>query len=157
MSQIAEAAEVSVSTFFRYFGSKEALVFRDDFDEVVIDAFRVQPSELTPLQAMRGAIRDAFREITPEEVADAAYRAELVMSVPELREAVAGELVDTINRLAELAAPRMGLPPDALRVRALAGAVVGAMMAVSMVPGGMDSAFVERVDAALAELEAGFK
>ena len=157
MSQIAEAAEVSESTFFRYFGSKEALVFRDDFDEVLIDAFRAQPSELTPLQAMRAAIRDAFRQITPEEIADAAYRGELVMSVPELREAVAGELVETLDRLAELAAPRMGLPPDAVRVRALAGAVVGAMMAVFMVPGGMDPQFVERVDAALAELEAGFK
>lgn len=156
VSEIAEAAEVSESTFFRYFGSKEALVFQDDFDDAMIEAFERQPPELPPLRAMRSAIREGFAEITPEEAGDAIERYELVMKVPELREAVAGELVDSIDRLAKLCAPRMGLPDDDIRVRSLAGAVVGAMLAAFLVPGGFDPGFAVRIDQALAELEAGF-
>lgn len=157
MSEIAEAAEVSESTFFRYFGSKEALVFQDDFDDALIEAFERQPPDLTPLQAVRSAIRSGFADITPEEMADAVERMELVMKVPELREAVAGELVESIDRLARLCAKRLRLPADDIRVRALAGAVVGAMLAAFLVPGSHDPGFVGRIDQALAELEAGFR
>jgi AcrR family transcriptional regulator len=156
VSEIAAAAEVSESTFFRYFGSKEALVFQDDFDDALIDAFEQQPPELTPLQAMRAAVREGFAEITPEEAADAIERMELVMRVPELREAVAGELIDSIDRLARLCARRMRLPTGDIRVRSLAGAVVGTMLAAFTVPGGLEPGFVERIDQALAQLESGF-
>lgn len=156
VSQIAEAAEVSESTFFRYFGSKEALIFEDDFDEVLIAAFSAQPPELAPLQAIRAAVAAAFSEITPVELEDSLERTALIMTVPELREAVAGELIKTIDRLAEVCATKMALPATDVRVRALAGAVVGAMLGVFFGPDGMDAGFVERIDAALAELESGF-
>lgn len=156
VGEIAEAAEVSESTFFRYFGSKEALVFQDDFDELLMDAFKRQPVELGPLEAMRRAIREGFAEITPQEAADAVERMDLVMRVPELREAVAGELVESIDRLAQLCASRMGLPGEDIRVRSLAGAVVGAMLAAFLSEPKLDAGFVERIDQALAALESGF-
>jgi AcrR family transcriptional regulator len=157
VSDIADAAEVSESTFFRYFGSKEALVFQDDFDDLLIEAFERQPPDLPPLKAIRSAIREGFAEITPEEAADAVERMELVMKVPELREAVAGELVDSIDRVARLCATRMRLAPEHIRVRSLAGAVVGAMLAAFLAEPRLDAGFVERIDQALAELEAGFR
>jgi AcrR family transcriptional regulator len=157
VSDIADAAEVSESTFFRYFGSKEALVFQDDFDDLLIEAFERQPPDLPPLKAIRSAIREGFAEITPEEAADAVERMELVMKVPELREAVAGELVDSIDRVARLCATRMRLAPEHIRVRSLAGAVVGAMLAAFLAEPRLDAGFVERIDQALAELESGFR
>jgi AcrR family transcriptional regulator len=156
VSEIAEAAEVSESTFFRYFGSKEALVFQDDFDDLLIEAFERQPPGLTPLQAIRAAIREGFAGITPEEAADAVERMDLVMRVPELREAVAGELLDSIDRVAALCAPRMRLAADDIRVRALAGGVVGAMLAAFLTPGGLEAGFAGRIDEALGALESGF-
>ena len=157
VSEIADAAEVSQSTFFRYFGSKEALVFQDDFDDLLIEAFQRQPPELSPLQAIRSAIREGFAGITPEEAADAVERMELVMKVPELRAAVAGELVESIDRVAQLCAKRMRRKPDDIRVRALAGAVVGSMLSAFLVDTRLDAGFVERIDRALAELESGFR
>jgi AcrR family transcriptional regulator len=154
--EIADAAEVSESTFFRYFGSKEALVFQDDFDDLLIEAFERQAPELKPLQAIRQAIREGFAGITAEEAADAVARMELVMTVPELRAAVAGELVDSIDRVAGLCATRMRLEPADIRVRSLAGAVVGAMLSAFLVNQQLDAGFVERIDQALAALEAGF-
>ena len=156
ISEIADAAEVSTSTFFRYFGSKEALVFQDDFDELLIEAFKRQPRDLTPVQAIRSAIREGFAGITPEEAADAVERVDLVMNVPELRAAVAGELINSIDRVAELCAARMRRKPADIRVRALAGAVVGSMLSAFLGAGRPDAGFVAAIDRALAELESGF-
>ena len=57
VEQIAAAAEVSPSTFFRYFPTKEDLVLQDDMDTRMVEAFERQPPGLTPIAALRGAIR----------------------------------------------------------------------------------------------------
>jgi hypothetical protein len=45
VTQIAEAAEVSESAFFRYFPTKEDVVFWDGLDPLVFEAFRELPPE----------------------------------------------------------------------------------------------------------------
>src|SRR3978361_1377611 len=55
VDQIAEASDVSPSTFFRYFPNKEAVVLADDLDELMITAIRSAPAELSPLEVMRWA------------------------------------------------------------------------------------------------------
>src|SRR5215211_6653518 len=60
VSQIAEAAEVSESTFYRYFPAKEDVVFWDELDPLVFEALRAQPAELSTIRALRNAIRDVL-------------------------------------------------------------------------------------------------
>jgi AcrR family transcriptional regulator len=53
VDEIAHAADVSRSTFFRYFGSKEAVLFQD-IDEngrVFLESLRKRPASETPWQA----------------------------------------------------------------------------------------------------------
>ena len=44
VSQIANAAEVSESSFFRYFPTKEDLVRWDEFDPLIVEAIKAQPA-----------------------------------------------------------------------------------------------------------------
>ena len=55
VEQIADAADVSPSTFFRYFPSKESLLLADDLDPLILAAFDAQPPDLSPTQAIRRA------------------------------------------------------------------------------------------------------
>ena len=60
VEQIAEAAEVSPSTFFRYFPTKESVLLADDMDPVILNALDEQPSDLSPSQAVRRAYQPSW-------------------------------------------------------------------------------------------------
>src|SRR5689334_22951408 len=83
VEQIADAAEVSTSTFFRYFPSKESVLLYDDLLDSIIDAFITAPAELAPIPAYRHAVRQTFAEM---EDADRDYSLRgqrLMYAVPE--------------------------------------------------------------------------
>jgi AcrR family transcriptional regulator len=170
VEQIAAAAEVSPSTFFRYFPTKEDVVLQDDMDIRMVEAFARQPADLSPIAAVRAAMREAWASFTPEEWAQIREGGKLSVYVPEIRARAMNEFSRTINVMAGALAVRVGRAPDDLRVRVLAGAVVGVMMAV-ILPDKLDPETeaeaeavaistlgpdsVYRVDEALAFLEEG--
>ncbi|WP_225731253.1 MULTISPECIES: TetR family transcriptional regulator [unclassified Nocardia] len=130
VEQIAAAAEVSPSTFFRYFPSKQELALADDLDPVMFAAIDNQPADLPVLEMIRRATIEAFDSLTPEELAFETERINLIYSVPELRGAMAQELERNIEITAGIAAQRSGRSVDDLEVRVFAGALVGAMFAL---------------------------
>ncbi|HEX4703601.1 MAG TPA: TetR family transcriptional regulator, partial [Pseudonocardiaceae bacterium] len=87
VDQIADAAEVSPSTFFRYFPTKEDVVLADDYDAQMVEAFRAQPPGLTPMQAIRAAMRAVFDGMPEEALLRERDRIRMVKDVPELRAA----------------------------------------------------------------------
>jgi AcrR family transcriptional regulator len=156
VEQIAEAVEVSPSTFFRYFPTKVDVAMYDDFDPILFEAFHAQPAELSPIQAFRAAIREALSMLPPEEMARQHERAVLILSVPELRMKMLDELFRSVQVLAELVASRVGRQADELAVRAFAGAVIGVSMAATLSgPTGLASDYADLMDRGLAFLEAG--
>jgi AcrR family transcriptional regulator len=60
VNDIADRADVDPSTFFRHFGSKEAVIFSDlgDWTGRLGDAIRAQPAETPLLETMRVGIKD---------------------------------------------------------------------------------------------------
>jgi AcrR family transcriptional regulator len=159
VEQIAAAAEVSPSTFFRYFPTKEDVVLRDDLDERILDAFERQPASMTPVAAVRAAMREAIETFTPAEWEEMREAAELNLTVPEIRARIMDELARTIDRMAEVLARRTGRPADDLAVRTYVGAVFGVMLSVlspsTYTPSDMGKQQFSRIDEALALLEAG--
>ena len=134
VEDIAAAAEVSESTFFRYFPTKEDVVLRDDYDEIMLQAFLAQPPELTPLRAAKAAIDGMVPTfvagLSPEERDLENLRTALTFTVPEVRARWADELGDGFRRFARAISERSGRPADDFRVRVFTGAVLGVMMAV---------------------------
>jgi AcrR family transcriptional regulator len=159
IEQIAAAAEVSPSTFFRYYPTKEDLVLQDEVDVRVFEAFERQPLDMSPIAAIRAAMREGFDTLTPAEVDELALTSRLTHEVPEIRSKSLEEFNRTIRKMAEALAKRTGRTADDIAVRALAGAIFGVVMTVTgfgepdEIPIGPD--MFERIDAGLALLEAG--
>jgi AcrR family transcriptional regulator len=159
VEQIAAAAEVSPSTFFRYFPTKEDVVLRDDFDDRMFDAFQRQPPSLSPVAALRAGIREGLATLTPAEWAEFQEMTALGLAIPEVRARMMDELTRTIDKAADALARRLGRSPEDLAVRVYAGAVFGVIMAAigpeTYSEGRIDAAVFDRADQALAMLEAG--
>src|SRR5436309_7987479 len=85
VEQIAAAAEVSPSTFFRYFPTKEDVVLQDDMDTRMIEALERQPAGLGPVAAVRGAIREALESYNEADLEVIRQTTALTMTVPEVR------------------------------------------------------------------------
>lgn len=140
IEQIAEASDVSPSTFFRYFPTKEALVLADDLDPPMIEAFQRQPADLPLFAAFRRAVEEVLRNLSEADIEFERERQELAYSVPELKRAIMQQMMDAIDMAAEMVASRAGRRPDDFEVRALAGAMIGAVIGVMDQPGGFDRA-----------------
>jgi AcrR family transcriptional regulator len=158
VEQIAEAVEISPSTFFRYFSTKEAVVLTDEYDPLLIAAFKAQPAELGPITALRRAFAEVFAALPAEQVAQERERQALILSVPELRAGMLDALGQTVQMLAEVVAERIGRRADELAVRSLAGAVIGVSLAAMLAAVEDPSAdIVALLDEAMAHLEAGLQ
>jgi AcrR family transcriptional regulator len=156
VEQISEAAEISPSTFFRYFPTKEAVVLEDDYDPLLIQAFQEQPSDLNPIQALRKAMASSFSMIPKEELEALRERMDLAMSIPELRAASLNQLIGMLWMIAELVADRIGCDRNDFHVLTFAGSVIGAAMSVQVYfAQNPDSDYAALFDQAMAYLEAG--
>jgi len=159
VEQIAEAAEVSPSTFFRYFPTKEDVILRDDYDPILVEALLRQPPELAPIPALRAALRAVFGTVYAEARDELYRRTRLQMDVPALRARLMQQQLETFQTFAGAMAARTGREPTDPDVRAFAGAFMGVAMAAVMQwmeSGGKDE-LPDLIDAALARLENGLR
>jgi AcrR family transcriptional regulator len=157
VEQIAAAADVSPSTFFRYYPTKEDVVLQDDLDLLALEAFERQPPGLSLIAAFRAGAAEAYAAMTEEELTRLQVTSELAMAVPEIRARAIDDLTRTMQQIARAAARRIGADPDDFAVRNIAGAIVGVIMSAIM-PWIGDLAPADmfaRIDAALAHLDAG--
>ena len=158
VEQIAEAAEVSPTTVYRYFPTKSDLVIYDDLDERLITAFRAQPPELNALEALRATLSAGFGGLGGAELALQRERERMLRTEPELRAAMLDEFLRTLHEIAGLIAERAGRVPDDEAVQALAGAVIGIAIAAWLGHEGEDwMPYLDRIDHGMALLESGFR
>jgi AcrR family transcriptional regulator len=165
VDQIAAAAEVSPSTFFRYFPTKEDVVLQDDMDVRVFEAADRQPPDLPPVAVIRAALREVAASFTAAEWEQFREATVLQMTVPEVRARALEEMNRMLQQMADTLAKRTGRAPDDMAVRTFAGAVLGVMMSTSLpyleplesasAGAPITADIFERMDEALALLEAG--
>ncbi|WP_433293428.1 TetR family transcriptional regulator [Actinoplanes sp. CA-030573] len=154
VDQIAEAAEVSQSTFFRYFPTKEDVILTDDYDPLIVEAIKAQPPGTPPVRALLEGMRAVFLSLDEDEWRSEQRRQRIYQAVPELRVRAMNQTVLAIDMLAGALAERDGESADDMRYRVIAGAMVGVVLAVAPPGGHFDLTDFARVEEALRVLEA---
>jgi AcrR family transcriptional regulator len=158
VEQIAEAAEVSPSTFFRYFPSKEDVVLFDATDPIMLDKFAEQPRDVSLIEALRRSIREVYAGLSDEQLQRELERTELAMGVPEIRARTLSMFADTIDFLVPALAERLGRDVDDPEVRTFCGALMGAIMGQYLAYAGMGIPdLTAKIDEALELLENGLR
>lgn len=159
VEQIAAAAEVSPSTFFRYFPTKEDVVVQDEYDPVMAAALEAAPPGLGAVATVRHALRAGLDTFGPEDLERVLERGRLALSVPALRARTVDNMATTVDLIAAPLARRAGRPPDDPAYRVVAGACLGAMTVAIFTwlsRDGKGPDLAAEIDAALAALESGF-
>ena len=156
VEQIAAAAEISPSTFYRYFPSKEDLILYDPLDMTIIEVFRDQPLNLGIIPAIRATIHEAFKNLSDEEIAEMQEKERIMRAVPALRARSIDELIKSLDSFAKVLAERLGRSSDDLVVRTVVGAIMGVIMSVYFaVSEDYFPNFLNLLDTALELLETG--
>ncbi|MFI7391963.1 MULTISPECIES: TetR family transcriptional regulator [Streptomyces] len=153
VDDIAEAADVSQRTFFRYFASKEDAAFFVSrlAESHFVEAVHARPPEEAPLDALRLAlveswstIGEAVEQLVPLELHMRFYR--VIESTPALLAAHLRRATELEEEIARVVAGREGLDLDTDPRPRVVVAVFGAVMRVT------ERIWSARDDASLAAL-----
>ncbi|WP_214325988.1 TetR/AcrR family transcriptional regulator [Nonomuraea sediminis] len=130
VEQIAEAAETSTTTFYRYFPTKEDVVLDNDasplFETSAVARPAGEPLTATVRAAMGAVVTaaEADRDLT-------LARMRLIATVPALEARYAGEERRTIELLTGLLAARTGRPADDYQLELIAFVLAAVLFTAS--------------------------
>lgn len=131
VEEIAEEADVAVRTFFRYFQSKQHVLFGDvahDITGRLRAALDARPMSEPPVIAVGAALKSLGLNANDQErqILD---RMRLLEKLPELTGRYLQIFQDLQEVIAEFAAQRVGSVPQSLYPQLIANAAIGAVKA----------------------------
>lgn len=129
IEEIADAAEVSPSSVYRYFGNKEQLVLWDDFDIQFIETADAELANRPPVEAMRVALAETMIEFYEREEDLARRKTRYALEEPALRPALMETTDEIMRRFSEGLLRTSDL--DELEAEVTAAAMTWAMMAAA--------------------------
>jgi TetR/AcrR family transcriptional regulator, regulator of mycofactocin system len=130
IDDIASAAGIGRRTFFRYFPSKNDVVW-GDFDadlQRMRHRLSAVPAGMPLMDAIRSAIVD-FNAIAPEQIPAHRRRMEFILRVPALQAHSTLRYAAWRQVIADFVADRIAEPPSALLPQAIAYAMLGVAIA----------------------------
>ena len=126
VEQIAEAAETSTTTFYRYFPTKEDVVFDDDYDPLIEAVAAGRPRDESPAATIKAAISAVVAAGQTERDHNLA-RLRLIATIPALDARLAANERKTTALLTRILAERTGRPSDDYQLVLVAAAVVAVL------------------------------
>jgi AcrR family transcriptional regulator len=127
IEEIAAAAEMAPRTFFRYFPTKEEVVFWSEFPPMLAGFVARRPDDEPALEALQHGIVDGLAAVWDQDGERTLERLRLAFRTPALHPRMRQQQAHWAAELAAILANRLGERPDALEVRAVAAAVAAAV------------------------------
>jgi AcrR family transcriptional regulator len=128
IEQIAATAEVSPSSIYRYFGTKENLVLWDEYDPAIVRGVIAEMHEHPPLVAMRRVIGALVGQVFEREEPHIRRRVHYSLHEPSVRAASALQSFETGELLAGVVGARLERDPNDLEIQVFAHALVGGLV-----------------------------
>ncbi len=156
VDDIAAAAEVSRSTFFRYFGTKEDVLLFDNVDPVMYRMMAAVPEGTPLLEAVRRVLRDSFASLDDEARELEEVRMELARTVPAIAAILRERNSFGLEEIAGLVGPATGRKPDDSDVLLFSGVLMGVRLAArARMDAGRGERIVDELDDLLGRLATG--
>lgn len=160
IEQIAEAAEVSPSSVYRYFGTKEQVVLREEIEwRHLLGTLETELATHPPVEAVRRAVAASMAEFFDQDAELARRKTRYALEEPALQVAVLAETDQFGRWMADALARASGRPRDDLAVQVIAAALIWALTAAvrHWHAGGYRRPLREELDDALAIVDRGLR
>lgn len=129
VERVAQAAEVSPSSVYRYFGTKERIVLHDEFDPAFIAALDTALGDDSFVDGLRRVLVGVVTElIGPEEERSIRRRMHYVATQPVVRAGMMREAEEMEELLRGVVATHTGVDAESLEVRVTVHALVAAFL-----------------------------
>jgi AcrR family transcriptional regulator len=157
IEQIAEAAEVSPSSVYRYFGTKEQVVLRDDFDVQFFEAVEAELATSPPVDAVRRAVAKILAEFFQRDDDLVRRRTVYTYEEPALRAAALAQTDDFARAVADALSRAARRPRGDLEAQAVAASLVWSLDAAvrHWHAGGYATQLEDEIEVVLAVVERG--
>ncbi|WP_369273105.1 TetR/AcrR family transcriptional regulator [Streptomyces sp. R11] len=132
IEQIAERAEVSPSTVFRYFPTKEDIVLTDEYDPILLQELRKRPADEPWMESLRYVMKLAIGAATEEDPEAVRLRSHLLVQVPAVRSRMLESMSATGRMLGEAIAERTGRARDSFEVRVFTMSLIGGLVEITL-------------------------
>jgi AcrR family transcriptional regulator len=128
--EIADAADVSRATFFRFFATKETAIaegFSGPKVEQLLEVLRAQPGDLAPMDAVAQTFRDLGQLLDADTRALVLEQARIAQDSPALQAWMASAWLHDEQLMAVVLAERLGTDVHDPRARMVAAVAMAAL------------------------------
>ena len=159
IEEIAEAADVSPSSVYRYLGTKEGIVLYDEFDFRLIDAVEAELAAHPPVEAVRRAVASVMAAFFGRDEALARRKLRYALENPHLHAATTQQVDQFAQLVADALARAAGRDANELEIQVIATTLVWALTTAARIWHGEGYArpLQPLLDDALAVVEHGLR